>query len=296
VPIEDTGRRDAVGRPVVVAVRREIESAQAQAVRDIFDWYATGYSPRWIADEINRLRVPSPGASWQRQTRRGDGIWLASAIAGDVRKAIGILYNDLYRGVNVWNRSRWIRDPETHRRVRQQRPESEWVVQPVPDLRIVSDELWDRVKARQADVREKSAKIREALHRSARPGRDPKYLRSGLLKCGLCGANFVIGDQRHYVCASHVNGGQHACGNHLRVARVIAESRILAGIKAELLAPEYLEEFERELRTLRAAQRSARRAVGEARRARLSELQQEVGHLDRRHRQGAAIACHRGQT
>ncbi len=44
VPIEDAERRDSFGRPVVVAVRREIESAQAQTVRNIFDWYATGYS------------------------------------------------------------------------------------------------------------------------------------------------------------------------------------------------------------------------------------------------------------
>ncbi len=279
VPIEDAERRDPFGRPVVVAVRREIESAQAQTVRNIFNWYATGYSPRWIADELNRLRVPSPGASWQRRTRRRDGIWLASAIAGDTRKALGILNNDLYRGVYVWNRSRWVRDPETHKRVRQERPESEWIVQQMPNLRIVSDELWHRVKARQTAVQQKSAKIREALHRTARTGRQPKYLLSGLLKCGLCGANFVIGDQRHYVCASHVDGGQHACGNHLRVARVIAESRILAGIKAELLAPEYLDEFKREFRALRAAQHSARKAASEARRARLSELEQEIGHL-----------------
>ena len=279
VPIENAERRDAFGRPVLVAVRREIELAQAQTVRNIFDWYAMGYSPRWIADELNRLDVPFPGASWQRRTRRRDGIWLASAIAGDARKALGILNNDLYRGVYVWNRSRWVRDPETHKRVRQQRPESEWVVQQVPDLRIVSAELWHRVKARQAIVQQKSAKIREALHRNARTGRQPKYLLSGLLKCGLCGANFVIGDQRHYVCASHVNGGRHACRNDLRVARAIAESRILAGIKAELLAPEYLDEFKREFRALRAAQHSARKAAWEARRVRLSELEQEIGYL-----------------
>ncbi len=279
VPIEAAGRRDAFGRPVVVAVRREIESAQAQTVRNIFDWYATGYSPRWIADELNRLQIPSPGASWQRRSRRRDGIWLASAIAGDARKALGILNNELYRGVYVWNRSRWVHDPETHKRVRQERPESEWVVQQMPPLRIVSDELWHRVKTRQTIVQRKSAKIREALHRNARTGRQPKYLLSGLLKCGFCGANFVIGDQRHYVCASHVNGGQHACGNHLRVARAIAESRILAGIKAELLAPEYLDEFKREFRALRAAQHSARKTAWEARRARLSELEQEIGHL-----------------
>lgn len=88
-------------------------------VRDIFDWYAAGYSPRGIADELNRLAIRSPGASWRRRTRRRDGIWLASATAGDARKALGILSNDIYRGVYVWNRSRWVREPETHRREEQ---------------------------------------------------------------------------------------------------------------------------------------------------------------------------------
>ena len=279
VPIEDPERRDVFGRPIVVAVRREIEPTQAEIVRSIFDWYATGYSPRWIADELNRLQVPSPGANWQRKTRRRDGVWLASAIAGDVQKGIGILNNDLYRGLFIWNRSHWLRDPETHRRVRRERPNSEWIAQNMPHLRIVSDERWQSVKARQADVRGKSVKIRQALHRTARPGRDPKYLLSGMLKCGVCGANFVIGDKRRYVCASHVNGGRHACTNYLRVGRVIAESKILAGIKAELLAPEYLDEFKREFRALRAAQHSARKSTLEARRVRLAELEQEIGHL-----------------
>ena len=279
VPIEDTVSRDAFGRPVVVAVRREIEPNQAETVRSIFDWYATGYSSRWIADELNRLKVPSAGANWQRKTRRRDGVWLASAIAGDAHKGIGILNNDLYRGVYIWNRSHWVRDPETHKRVRQERPQSEWIVQKMPLLRIVNDELWQSVKTRQAGVREKSVKIREALHRAARTGREPKYLLSGLLKCGLCGANFVIGDKRHYVCASRTNGGLHACRNNLRIVREVAQARILAGIKAELMAPEYLNEFKREFRLLRAAQQSARERVWEARKARLAELEQEIGHL-----------------
>ncbi len=95
-------------------------------------------------------------------------------------------------------------------------------------------------------------------------------------QCGLCGANFVIGDKRHYVCASRTNGGLHACRNHLRIVREVAQSRILAGIKAELMAPEYLNEFKREFRVLRAAQQSARKRVWEARKARLAGLEQAV--------------------
>ncbi len=278
-PIEDPSRLDSFGRPLVVAVRREIDQAQAKAIRDMFGWYADGFSPRWIADELNRLAVPSPGANWNRKTRRHDGVWLASAVAGDPRKGIGILNNDLYRGVYVWNRSRWVRDPETHRRMRQERPEREWIKQDMPHLRIVSDTLWQRVKTRQAEVRHRSKGIREALHSFARTGREPKYLLSGLLKCGVCGANFVIGDRWRYVCATRANGGAHACSNNLRVSRAVAESRLLAGIKAELMAPEYVGEFKREVRALLATLRSARNSDRNLRAKRIAQLEREIANL-----------------
>ena len=57
---------------------------------------------------LNADRIPSPGSSWNRTARRRSG-WLASAINGDPSRGLGILNNDLYRGVLVWNRSRWIR-------------------------------------------------------------------------------------------------------------------------------------------------------------------------------------------
>ena len=62
VPIEDQSRVDALGRPMVVAVRRQIHAEQADVVRQIFRWYADGFSARWIASELNRQKVLSPGA------------------------------------------------------------------------------------------------------------------------------------------------------------------------------------------------------------------------------------------
>lgn len=46
VPIEDPSRSDSFGRPLVVAMRREIDQAQATVVRDIYEWYTDGFSPR----------------------------------------------------------------------------------------------------------------------------------------------------------------------------------------------------------------------------------------------------------
>ena len=73
VPIEDPNRKDEYGRPVILAVEREIDEVQAEWVRWIFERYADGRPPRWIAAELNRLGVPSP---------RG-GTWSGSAINGD---------------------------------------------------------------------------------------------------------------------------------------------------------------------------------------------------------------------
>lgn len=83
--------------------------------------------PRRIADGLNRRGVPSPGARWNRSDRRGDGEWLASAIYGDPKRGSGVLSNELYHGVRVWNRRRRDRDPETERKVFKARPLSERV-------------------------------------------------------------------------------------------------------------------------------------------------------------------------
>ena len=72
---------------------------------------------------------------------------------------------------------------------------------PSPHLQIISDDLWEKVKARQAAIREASVAIRAALHANARTGRGPKYLFSGLLKCGQCQSNFVIVDTTRYGCS-----------------------------------------------------------------------------------------------
>ncbi|MET0660023.1 MAG: recombinase family protein [Steroidobacteraceae bacterium] len=69
---------------------REIHLEQAETVRRIFDWYAAGRSPRWIATELNRLAVASPGASWHRTSERLNAKrtrgWVPTAIHGDRRR------------------------------------------------------------------------------------------------------------------------------------------------------------------------------------------------------------------
>src|SRR5262245_48140396 len=93
-------------------------------------------APRQIAARLNREAVPSP---------RG-GQWNASTINGNRRRRNGILSNELYAGRITYNRQRFVKDPETGRRIARPNPEREWVTREVPGLRIIEDELWERVQ------------------------------------------------------------------------------------------------------------------------------------------------------
>ena len=219
---------------------RAVEPEQAVVVRRVFQRYADGHSPRAIADELNREGIRSP---------RG-GTWAHSAIYGDMRRGIGLLNNPIYIGQQIWNRSQWVKDPTTGKRKRRERPEMEWIITEHEELRIVDQETWNRVKARQKDVRSRSVKMQNAQRRIAREGRGPKYIFSGLLHCAECGGRFVVVDRYRYGCSRHRDRGPEVCGNNLRVPRRIVEERLLATIKEDLLSEEAYQVFAEEVREL----------------------------------------------
>jgi site-specific DNA recombinase len=130
-------RIDADGQPV--RGDRVINAAEASIVRRIFQDYAKGKSPKRVAFELNRENIPSPLG----------GKWGFSTINGNTKRRNGILNNELYIGRLIWNRQRFVKDPDTGKRVSRLNPEGEWVVQHLPHLRIVDDALWDAVKSRQ---------------------------------------------------------------------------------------------------------------------------------------------------
>jgi len=138
-------------------------------VRRIFAEYATGKSPRRIAADLNAEHIPSP---------RG-GQWNASTINGHRGRRNGILQNELYTGKLVHNRVRMLRDPETGKRISRINPETEWVRVETPELRIISDKLWNEAQRMR----------RRYLDKPSHNCRRPKRLLSGLLKCGRAAAH-----------------------------------------------------------------------------------------------------------
>ena len=148
-----------------------------------------------------------------------------------------MLNNELYNGVRVWNRQRFVKNPSSGRRQARLNPESAWDRVPVPELRIIADDVWLRAKSLQrkrAQPGQSSGSNLNALHR-------PRYLLSGLLRCGSCGGPFAIVSTDRYGCANHRERG--TCSSRRTVLRAAVERRVLDGLKERLLAPEKVKEF-----------------------------------------------------
>ncbi|WP_407643972.1 recombinase family protein [Dongia deserti] len=276
---EDPVRKDADGRPLITARRLAINDEQARWVRQIFTWYADGWSPQMIARKLNELGV---------RTARG-GSWSHTAIYAAEGK-VGFLNNEIYIGKRRWNRATFDevyddpRNPDRFKLVRREKSESEWVVNDAPELRIVDQELWDKVKARQQQTYDAGRKIKEALHARARVGGGPKHLFSGVLKCGVCGENYVAISNGKYACSNHRN---HAgCSNGLRVKRDLLERRLLYTLRHDLFTQEHLSGFAERAKRLAADQKRERRKAELIRKTRLIEVEKEIGNILAALRQG----------
>jgi DNA invertase Pin-like site-specific DNA recombinase len=204
-----------------------------EIVREIFARVAAGETTRSVCNDLNARGIPSPGASWK--ARSGPrGYWALPTLHE-------LLKNERYVGRVIWNRSRWVKDPDTGKRIRRERPRSEWIETACPP--VVDPETFQRVQDRMA-----------ARRHQVRPGRQPRYLLSGLLECGLCGSKLIIvgGSQRRYVCSAHHSGGPHACRNAASIPRAVTEARILEPVLEQLLSPAAIAEGVRMLREARA--------------------------------------------
>jgi DNA invertase Pin-like site-specific DNA recombinase len=153
---------------------REINVDEAEIVRRIFQNYVDGLSSSRIADMLNTEGIPGP---------RG-GAWDKSAIHGNPKRGTGILNNEIYIGKLIWNRQRFVKDPQTGKRQARPNPAAEWITADVPDMRIVDQDLWDKAKSRQEGRRIEHTEA-EAWER-----RKPRFLLTGLVKCGCCGGGF----------------------------------------------------------------------------------------------------------
>ena len=99
-----------------------------------------------------------------------------------------------------WNKCSCVKDPRTGRRVARPNPPEKWRTALVPELRIIDDDLWKKVKARQAEVRIGIGRDEHgnALNRARRR----RFLLSGLLECGCCGGSYSAVQLGRYGCSA----------------------------------------------------------------------------------------------
>ncbi len=216
------------GYRVVGTGQRAIDDVQATVVRRIFAEFLKGMSPRTIAGRLNAERIP---------TARGR-TWCVSAIYGDAKRGIGILANPIYIGRQIWNRSHWVKHPDTGRRIRQERPEAEWIITEQPELAIVDPATWEAVQVRLGC----NAKANPGAF-SRKPGRQRRYLLSGILFCDECGGPLASVDRSHYGCVRAKDRG--TCSSRIRVPRDAADRSILASVKGDLLSEAAFQRFQR---------------------------------------------------
>jgi site-specific DNA recombinase len=148
----------------------------------------------------------------------------------------------------------------------------------MPELRIVPQELWDAVQARQAEIRKKSVALREALNNPQSRSHAGKYLFSGLLKCGCCGANFTMCSTHSYGCAVNLNRGDAACSNRLRLPRRIVELRLMEAVQHELFSDEAVDLFIQET-TMLLKQQEASRPNQDSLKRSLDRAEREVANI-----------------
>ena len=158
--------------------------------------------------------------------------WSYTAIAGSRKRGLGILNQEKYIGRLVWNRSTWPTDPDSEKQVSRALPSEEWVVNEVPELRIVPQKLWDQAKRMQAARSQDSGTGERPQHYRN------KYLLSGLLRCGICGSRLIAASRKGYGCPTWRNRGAHLCSFRGTPNREALEAAVLEAVRDYLFCPE----------------------------------------------------------
>ncbi|RWR24689.1 recombinase family protein, partial [Sinirhodobacter populi] len=240
---------------------RAINRAEADIVRRIFADYAQGISAGKIAEALNLEKIPGPRGGW----------WGTSTILGNRARGTGILNNELYVGRLVWNRLHYSKDPDTGKRNSRLNPEDRVTEVAVPHLRIISDDLWDRVKARQGAMKTKTTDV------PIWDRRRPKFLFSGLMSCGCCGGGFSKVSKDGFGCSTARKKGSAACTNMSVIKQKDLEARVLEALEHHLMDEDavriFCEEYTAERNRLQST-----RAAGRA------ELEKELRQVSADHK------------
>ncbi|MFH2056221.1 MAG: recombinase family protein [bacterium] len=233
IPIPDpSGKLDKKTRmPKVLGTSIEIDPGQAKVVRMIFAMYMAGSGLKGIATRLTDQHIDPPRKAQQIRRGRNVASWCPNTVRSFLR-------NSKYVGDWTWNKTKGNRKRKTGKRTFVDRPKEEWVVTERSELAIVDKGIWDAVQ-RRIDARG---------HENKCECRGPrrKYLLSGLLRCGICGANLIVSTVKpdgeiEYRCSFNWQRGAIACPNNLRVRGSEVEGQVIDALRNQLLRPEIIE-------------------------------------------------------
>ena len=236
---------------------RVIDETEAGVIRRIYGDYASGVSPRAICAALNREGVRAP---------RGQE-WRVSTLVGTVSRLNGLLVNPIYAGKPVFNRQRFIKDPETGKRIARPNPKEVWITQDVPGLQIVDTALWEAVQAR---------RVGAARNYPPHQLRRPKTLLSGLVRCEECGSPMALANG-YFRCTAQMNAG--SCGNNRGVHMGRLEGWILEALRTAMDDEALVEEYTRHLRATVERRMAERAQQAENVQRRRSEIDRKIGNL-----------------
>lgn len=164
------------GKPGEKVINKE----EAQVIVRIFQEYASGKSPRLIAADLMKDKIPSP---------TGGSFWNYQSIVGGSGNKRGLLHNALYVGVFVRNRAYNVKNPATGKTITRKANPDDVIRVELPDLKIINETLWDaahRVRTERGNTMiGKGASARAVIPRKP-------HLLSELLRCAECNGPMII--------------------------------------------------------------------------------------------------------
>ncbi|GAA0624997.1 recombinase family protein [Thalassospira tepidiphila] len=269
-----------------VVGEREIVPEEAEIVKRIMTEYANGISPKKIATDLNLDKIPSPSGKH----------WKANTIQGSRERRNGILNNELYIGQHVWNKLHYVYDPEQKGRISRLNSTDQLKVNEHPELRIIDQALWDKVKARQAAFDAKRAAYNTGDKNGlsgSQATRRSRHLLSGLIHCGCCGGKMNIGGSKpkRYYCANAREKGRAVCPGIGGVKKDTLEQSVVASLAQGLMVPQAVKLFLEEYAKQHAAMDNARNSEHRRKLSMLRKSENQQKNLINSLTQGKYIAA-----
>jgi len=217
--------RDVAESGRALGTRWVIHEPEAEVVRQMYRWRHGGQSAAAIAARLQQSQVLPPGSS----RKGGKPYWRAASV-------YRVLANTIYRGVFVWNGSAY-----TKARAAKRRKTVEEKAFERPDLRLVSDELWQACNP---------MPVSGAARRERAPRGGGRYLFAGLAQCSECSASLAVGGSKGltlYCAQCEIAVRVGAKSNWLGYSSVGAAKAALGWVLQQVFTGELLDEFHRRL-------------------------------------------------